>query len=121
MDDHHGVGWDWTFETNKYGMILVIFLFFHVPVFPKDFLCLFLGLTSLPARVFFVISMIGRMPWTIALSLQGVSIFDKNYMFFVVVTVLCILFGIVAYMGIDPLYRWIARQKKKNICDTVST
>jgi hypothetical protein len=21
MDDHHGVGWDWTFETNKYDMI----------------------------------------------------------------------------------------------------
>jgi hypothetical protein len=21
MDDHHGVDCDWTFETNKYGMI----------------------------------------------------------------------------------------------------
>ena len=21
MGDHHGVGWDWTFETNKYGRI----------------------------------------------------------------------------------------------------
>jgi uncharacterized membrane protein YdjX (TVP38/TMEM64 family) len=107
-------------ELVQYKGILVIFIFFLVPVFPKDFLCLFLGLTSLPARVFFVISTIGRMPGTIALSLQGASIFNKNYMFFVVVTVLCLLFGIVAYMGRDPLYRWMAKHSKRRVCDTVS-
>jgi uncharacterized membrane protein YdjX (TVP38/TMEM64 family) len=107
-------------ELVQYKGILVIFIFFLVPVFPKDFLCLFLGLTSLPARVFFVISTIGRMPGTIALSLQGASIFNKDYMFFVVVTVLCLLFGIVAYMGRDPLYRWMAKHSKRRVCDTIS-
>jgi uncharacterized membrane protein YdjX (TVP38/TMEM64 family) len=107
-------------ELVQYKGMLVIVIFFLVPGFPKDYLCLFLGLTSLPARVFFVISTVGRMPGTIALSLQGASIFDKNYMFFVVVTVLCILFGIGAYMGRDPLYRWMARHSKKRICDTFS-
>ena len=105
-------------ELVQYKGILVIFIFFLVPVFPKDYLCLFLGLTSLPARVFFVISTIGRMPGTIALSLQGASIFDKNYMFFVVVTGLCILFAIFAYIARDPLYRWMARLSKKSTCDT---
>jgi uncharacterized membrane protein YdjX (TVP38/TMEM64 family) len=107
-------------EMVQYKGILVVFVFFLIPGFPKDYLCLFLGLTSLPARVFFVISTVGRMPGTIALSLQGASIFDKNYMFFVVVTVLCILFGIFAYLTRDPLYRWMARQNKKTVCDTVS-
>jgi uncharacterized membrane protein YdjX (TVP38/TMEM64 family) len=107
-------------ELVQYKGILVIFIFFLVPGFPKDYLCLFLGLTSLPARVFFVVSTVGRMPGTIALSLQGASIFDKNYMFFVVVTVLCILFGIGAYMGRDPLYRWVVRHSKKRVCDTFS-
>lgn len=105
-------------ELVQYKGILVIFIFFLIPGFPKDYLCLFLGLTSLPARVFFVISTVGRMPGTIALSLQGASIFDKNYMFFVIVTVLCILFAILAYMTRDPLYRWMARQSKKSICYT---
>jgi len=107
-------------ELAQYKGILVIFIFFLIPGFPKDYLCLFLGLTSLPARVFFVISMIGRMPGTIALSLQRASIFHRDYMVFVLVTVLCILFGIPAYMGRDPLYWWMARHKKKNICDTVT-
>ena len=106
-------------ELVQYKGILVIFIFFLAPVFPKDFLSLFLGLTSLPARVFFVISTVGRMPTTIALSLQGASIFNKNYMFFIIVTVLCILFAIFAYMARDPLYRWMAIQSKKSTCDTV--
>jgi len=92
---------------------LVVFIFFLAPVFPRDYLCLFLGLTNLPARVFFVVSTVGRMPGTIALSLQGASTFDKNYMFFVVVTGLYILFAIFAYVARDPLYQWMARLSKK--------
>ena len=106
-------------ELVQYKGILVIFIFFLAPVFPKDFLCLFLGLTSLPARVFFVISTVGRMPTTMALSSQGASIFNKNYMFFIIVTVLCILFAIFAYIARDPLYQWIAVQSKKSTCGTV--
>jgi uncharacterized membrane protein YdjX (TVP38/TMEM64 family) len=106
-------------ELVQYKGILVIFIFFLAPVFPKDFLCLFLGLTNLPARVFFVISTIGRMPGTIALSIQGASIFNKSYMVFIIVTVLCVLFAIFAYMARDPLYRWMAMQSKKSTCDTV--
>jgi len=100
-------------ELVQYKGILVIFIFFLVPGFPKDYLCLFLGLTTLPASVFFVISTVGRMPGTLALSLQGASIFAKNYMFFVIVTVLCILFAAFAYMTRDPLCRWMAHQSKK--------
>jgi uncharacterized membrane protein YdjX (TVP38/TMEM64 family) len=105
-------------ELVQYKGILVIFIFFLVPGFPKDYLCLFLGLTNLPARVFFVVSTVGRMPGTIALSLQGASVFNKNYMFFVVVTVLCILFAAFAYIARDPLYRWMARRSKKGSCDS---
>jgi uncharacterized membrane protein YdjX (TVP38/TMEM64 family) len=105
-------------ELVQYKGILVIFIFFLVPGFPKDYLCLFLGLTNLPARVFFVVSTVGRMPGTIALSLQGASVFDKNYMFFVVVTALCVLFVIFAYIARDPLYRWMARQSRKSACET---
>jgi len=107
-------------DLVQYKGILVIFVLFLIPGFPKDYLCLFLGLTSLPARVFFVISTVGRMPGTIALSLQGASIFDKNYMFFIIVTVLCVLFAICAYMTRDPFYRWMARQSKERACDRVS-
>lgn len=106
-------------ELVQYKGILVIFIFFLAPGFPKDYLCLFLGLTSLPAQVFFVLSTIGRIPGTIALSLQGASIMQNNYMSFAIVAVAYILFAIFAYLARDPLYRWIARRGKVKRCNTV--
>jgi uncharacterized membrane protein YdjX (TVP38/TMEM64 family) len=104
-------------QMVQYKGVLVIFIFFLIPGFPKDYLCMFLGLTSLPARVFFVLSTVGRIPGTLALSLQGASIFEKNYMFFVIVTVLSLLFALVCYLFRDALYRWIARYSKKKVCE----
>ncbi|CAG1770968.1 TVP38/TMEM64 family inner membrane protein YdjZ [uncultured bacterium] len=103
-------------ELVQYKGILVIFIFFLVPGFPKDYLCLFLGLTTLPAGVFFVVSTVARIPGTVALSLQGASIFDKNYMFFVILTALCLLFAVGAYLVRDPLYRWMARKSNERVC-----
>lgn len=104
-------------EMVQYKGILYIFIFFLVPGFPKDYLCMFLGLTSLPARVFFVVSTVGRLPGTLALSLQGASIFDKNYMFFIIITVLCLIFALAAYLAREPLYRWMSRLSKKKTCE----
>jgi uncharacterized membrane protein YdjX (TVP38/TMEM64 family) len=104
-------------EMVQYKGILAIFIFFLVPGFPKDYLCMFLGLTSLPARVFFVVSTIGRLPGTLALSLQGASIFDKDYVFFIAISALSLLFAFAAYLARDPLYRWMARLSKKRSCE----
>jgi uncharacterized membrane protein YdjX (TVP38/TMEM64 family) len=104
-------------QMVQYKGILVIFIFFLIPGFPKDYLCMFLGLTSLPARVFFVLSTVGRLPGTFALSLQGASIFEKNYIAFVFITVLSLLFALVSYLARDSLYRWIARHSKNKVCD----
>jgi uncharacterized membrane protein YdjX (TVP38/TMEM64 family) len=104
-------------ELVQYKGILYIFIFFLVPGFPKDYLCMFLGLTTLPARVFFVISTVGRIPGTLALSLQGASIFEKNYVLFIALTVMCLLFALTAYLARDPLYRWMSRLSKKRSCE----
>lgn len=93
----------------QYKGVLVIFLLFLIPGFPKDYLCMFLGLTTMPARVFFVISTVGRIPGTLALSLQGASIYEKEYMFFVVVTLLSLLFALGGFLMRDRLYRWMSR------------
>lgn len=107
-------------DMVQYKGILVIIICFLIPGFPKDYLCLFLGLTTLPAGVFFVISTVGRLPGTIALSLQGASFFDKNYMVFALLTLLCVLFAVAAYLLRDPLYRWMARQTNVRSCKPVS-
>ena len=104
-------------QMVQYKGILVIFVFFLVPGFPKDYLCMFLGLTTLPGRVFFVISTLGRIPGTFALSLQGASVFEKDYMFFAIVTALTLVFALAAWLLRDPLYRWMARLRKRSTCD----
>jgi uncharacterized membrane protein YdjX (TVP38/TMEM64 family) len=103
-------------EMVQFKGILFIFIFFLIPGFPKDYLCMFLGLTTLPARVFFVISTVGRLPGTLALSLQGASIFNRDYVFFVALTALCLLFALAAYLTRDSLYRWMIQSGKKKSC-----
>ncbi|MCK7513880.1 MAG: hypothetical protein MZV70_64250 [Desulfobacterales bacterium] len=43
---------------------------------------------AFPRSVFFVVSTVGRIPGTLALSLQGASIYDKDYISFVIITAL---------------------------------
>jgi uncharacterized membrane protein YdjX (TVP38/TMEM64 family) len=93
--------------------ILAIFILFLIPGFPKDYLCLLIGLTNLPANVFFFISTIGRLPGTLALSLQGSCLFNKNYIAFMALTGFCIVMAIIAFMTRESLYRWVARQTIK--------
>ena len=97
----------------QYKGVLVIFLMYLVPGFPKDYLCMILGLTSLPTSVFFVVSTVGRIPGTLALSLQGASIYEKDYISFLIITGLSLLFVLFGFLYRDAIYRWMERQKKK--------
>lgn len=89
--------------------IVIIFLFFVFPGFPKDWLSLFLGITTLPMKIFLLMATIGRMPGTLLLSLQGGLLFEKNY------TLLIILSGIIlfiagwAFLYREKLYNWMEK------------
>ena len=61
--------------------LVVLFLLFVFPGFPKDYLCLFLGLSTLPLKIFILLAAVGRMPGTFLLSLQGAYLFEENYLF----------------------------------------
>jgi uncharacterized membrane protein YdjX (TVP38/TMEM64 family) len=94
--------------------ILIVFLFFLVPGFPKDVLCLLLGVTTLPIRVFVLLSTIGRMPTTAAFSMQGAAFNSRNYVLLVTVSGLCLLFVIGAYLARSPICRWVEKRNRKN-------
>ncbi len=93
---------------NRQGVIAV-FLMFVIPGFPKDYLSLALGLTTLPLKVFAVQACIGRMPGTLVLSLQGASLYDQNYFLVAVVAAACLALVLLAYRWREPLYRWIEK------------
>jgi len=93
--------------------IIVLLILFIFPGFPKDYLCLFLGITAIPLRAFLLIASIGRMPGTLMLSLQGEFLFQKNYVVFAVVFGVTLLAAVLSIMYRETLYRWMEKLNRK--------
>lgn len=96
--------------------VIIIFLLFILPGFPKDYLCFFVGLSVIPIKVFIILAAIGRMPGTFLLSLQGSKLFEQNYGVLAIIFGLCIIFAFLAYRYQESLYQWIARFNNKDTC-----
>ena len=88
---------------------IVFFILFIFPGFPKDYLSLFLGMSAIPTKIFMVIATIGRMPGTLMLSLQGSTVFEKQYGWFVVILGICLVLIFLAYKYREDLYRWLEK------------
>jgi len=86
--------------------ILVIMILFLFPGFPKDYLSLFLGLSTLPTKLFLIIATFGRMPGTLALSLQGDLLFEQDYLMLFILTGICAIAALVAYRYRERMYQW---------------
>ncbi len=99
--------------AKRQGAIL-FFLFFVLPGFPKDYLCIFLGLTSLSAKVFILMAGIGRMPGTFMLSLQGAQVFQKDHLTLALLIAITLAFVIPAYVWRERIYEWIDRSNAVN-------
>jgi uncharacterized membrane protein YdjX (TVP38/TMEM64 family) len=89
--------------------IIVLFLLFLAPGFPKDYLCILLGMSAIPLKAFMVIATVGRMPGTLMLSLQGALLFERMYAPFAAMLGVNILLAAVGYVYREKLYDWIER------------
>ena len=89
--------------------ILVIFVLFLFPGFPKDYLCLFLGVSTMPLRVFLLMATVGRIPGTLMLSLQGALVFEKNYFIFCLVVSINLLGVYLGYRYRQAIYQWVEK------------
>ena len=93
--------------------IIVLLILFIFPGFPKDYLCLFLGITAIPLKAFLLIASIGRMPGTLMLSLQGEFLFQKNYVVFAVVFLVTLLVAFLSIRYREAIYRWMEKLNRK--------
>ena len=93
----------------KHQGLLVLFILFIFPGFPKDYLCLFLGFSTLPIKAFILLAAFGRMPGTIMLSLQGASLFEEDYTLLALLLVFCLIISFIAYRYRESVYQWIDR------------
>jgi uncharacterized membrane protein YdjX (TVP38/TMEM64 family) len=93
--------------------IIVLLILFIFPGFPKDYLCLFLGITAIPLKAFLLIASVGRMPGTFMLSLQGEFLFQKNYTVFAVVFGVTVLAAALSIRYRETIYRWMEKLNRK--------
>lgn len=93
--------------------IIIIAILFVFPGFPKDYLCLFLGITDLPLKVFLLISCLGRMPGTLILSIEGSFLFEKNYTVLVIVFGIALAIGLLAMRYRERIYAWMEKPAQK--------
>lgn len=93
---------------NRQG-VLIVFLMLLIPGFPKDYLCLLLGLSTLPPKLFVLLAALGRMPGTLLLSVQGAALYDQEYLLLGFVAGATLVLVLLAILFRERLYRWLER------------
>jgi len=105
---------------NKFNFIvehqgvIIAFIFFLLPGFPKDYLCYLLGLSLMPTSVFLVIAAVGRIPGTLMLALQGSKVFDQAYAVFFILLGIALAAVIFSYMAREKIYRLVQGLHARN-------
>jgi uncharacterized membrane protein YdjX (TVP38/TMEM64 family) len=89
--------------------VVFLFILFLFPGFPKDYLCLALGLSTLPVKIFILLTGIGRMPGTFALSLQGAFLYEQNYALLGVTIGACLILAFLCYAYRVRIYLWVEK------------
>lgn len=91
----------------RHQALPVVFVLFLFPGFPKDYLCLFLGISNMPMRVFLLMALIGRFPGTFLLNIQGSLVFERNYFILFLMVILSGTIFVFVYYYRNRLYQWI--------------
>jgi len=100
------------FLTTRTGT-LICFVLFLFPGFPKDYLCYVLGLSRMRLSTFLLVSVIGRLPGTYLLTVQGATIRNEEYHMFFILAVASIAVLIVAYLYRNPLFDWLKHRHEQ--------
>jgi uncharacterized membrane protein YdjX (TVP38/TMEM64 family) len=87
--------------------VVICFVLFLFPGFPKDYLCYVLGLSRMKLSTFLLVSVVGRIPGTYLLTMQGATIRSEEYQTFVIITGVSIALLGLAYYYRNQLFDWI--------------
>lgn len=93
--------------------VILSFLLFLIPGFPKVALCYLLGLTPMHLGIFLIISTIGRIPGTLLATLQGAKAFDQQYMTVSILLGISALIILVFYIYHEKIHQWIKKISKE--------
>jgi uncharacterized membrane protein YdjX (TVP38/TMEM64 family) len=94
------------FLTTNTG-VAICFVLFLFPGFPKDYLCYVLGLSRMKLSTFLLVSIVGRIPGTYLLTVQGATIRNEQYSMFIIIAVVSLVILGVAYLYRNQLFDWL--------------
>ncbi|HYA31090.1 MAG TPA: VTT domain-containing protein [Acidobacteriota bacterium] len=100
------------FLTTNTG-VAICFVLFLFPGFPKDYLCYVLGLSRMKLSTFLLVSIIGRLPGTYLLTMQGATIRSEQYSTFVIFSLVSVGILAVAYIYRNQLFDWVKRRHEQ--------
>jgi uncharacterized membrane protein YdjX (TVP38/TMEM64 family) len=115
LEEHCVVRWIPAEVLQKFDFLmerqgaLIAFMLFLLPGFPKDYLCFLLGLSHMPLKLFLLICIVGRVPGTLMLAMQGAKVYQGDYYSTAVILGLCLVVMGVLWYYREPLYKWIRR------------
>lgn len=91
--------------------VILSFLLFLIPGFPKDALCYILGLTPMHTGIFLFIATVGRIPGTLLACLQGGKAFEHQYKAFLILLGISVLIILVFCIYHDEIHHAIKKIK----------
>ena len=94
--------------------VILSFLLFLIPGFPKDALCYILGLTPMHLGIFLIISTVGRIPSTLIATLQGAKAFEHQYKSMLVLLGVSLFVILVFYIYHEEIHGWIKKWMGRN-------
>ncbi|MCK7506683.1 MAG: VTT domain-containing protein [Desulfobacterales bacterium] len=92
--------------------LLVSFLLFLIPGFPKDYLCYIMGVSRIPTMTFIILSTIGRFFGTMMLSISGNIAAKEQYLLLTAVVVAGVIVSLLAWRYHDKILELLKNQKK---------
>jgi uncharacterized membrane protein YdjX (TVP38/TMEM64 family) len=99
------------FITHK-GLFLTWILFI-MPGFPKDSLCYLLGLTRMRYLDFILINLLGRLPGTLILVLQGSAVREAHYQEFSIYLIVSAVLVSALYLGRNQIVQFFSYVAQK--------
>lgn len=103
------------FERFEYFMehkgLMVSFLLFLIPGFPKDYLCYILGMSRIPVWSFLILSTIGRLFGTAMLSVSGNVARNEQYVLLAFIVLVGGLVSVFIYIYRDKILELLKNKK----------
>jgi uncharacterized membrane protein YdjX (TVP38/TMEM64 family) len=94
------------FLTEARGVLLA-FVLFAIPGFPKDILSYILGLSPMRWLTFAIVCALGRLPGTVMLSFSGSAVYHRNWGLLIIITVVCAIILAAMFLWRGTIDQWM--------------